>query len=256
MKIFKKAVLIIHGFAGGVYDEEALNHELGVIWNYDVFTFTLPGHEGIHVRDIKASEWIDKVDSEMAFLINHGYKDIYVIGHSMGGVLASYVASKYSEVKKLVLVAPAFRHYGFEDGTFSFVNSIVKGKKIIDQYGFKMVANRFLKLPSSYIFEFRKLVKDNEDTCKNVHIPTLILRGTIDEVVPEDSVELIYDQLDNPYKKVVHLENITHDVFRENLTYEAIDLIKQFLKNKKSIKKMPDIIHNEFIVEEKDSENE
>ena len=133
----------------------------------------------------------------MAFLINHGYKDIYVIGHSMGGVLASYVASKYSEVKKLVLVAPAFRHYGFEDGTFSFVNSIVKGKKIIDQYGFKMVANRFLKLPSSYIFEFRKLVKDNEDTCKNVHIPTLILRGTIDEVVPEDSVELIYDQLDN-----------------------------------------------------------
>ena len=33
-------------------------------------------------------------------IIKHGYKEIYVIGHSMGGVIAAYLASKYKEVKK------------------------------------------------------------------------------------------------------------------------------------------------------------
>ena len=242
MKKIRKAILIIHGFAGGVYDQEILNHELELIWNYDVYTFTLPGHEGITDRSIKYTEWVKKAESEMEFLINHGYKNIYVIGHSMGGVIAGYIASKYKEVKKLVLVAPAFRHYAYENGAFSIKNSIVKGGKILDQYGFKMVANRFLKLPTTYITEFRKLVKDNEKTCENIHIPTLILRGTIDEIVPEEAVNLIYEQLDNPYKKIIHLDGITHDVFREKYAQESCDLIKMFLKNKRSVKNMPDMI--------------
>ena len=242
MKLFRKAILIIHGFAGGVYDQEILNHELELVWNYDVFTFTLPGHEGITDRNIKYEEWISKAEFELNYLIDNGYKNIYLIGHSMGGVIAGYLASKYKEVKKLVLVAPAFRHYGFEDGTFSLKNAVVKGNKIIDQYGFKMVANRFLKLPTVYVTEFRKLVKANQDTCKNIHIPTLIFRGTEDEIVPEDSIELIYEQIDNPYKKVIHLEGITHDVFREELKFETIYYIKDFLKCKQSIKKMDEII--------------
>lgn len=255
MKLFRKAILIVHGFAGGVYDQERLNHELELKWNYDVFTFTLPGHEGVLDRDIKYTEWITKAESEVEYLINHGYQTIYVIGHSMGGVIASYLASKYPEIKKLVLVAPAFRYYAFEDGTFSIKNSLVKGKHILDQYGFKMVASRFFKLPTSYVVEFRKIAKENEETCKNVHIPTLIIRGTSDEIVPEDAINLIYEQLDNPYKKIVHLENITHDVFRESLTYEAINLIESFLRNKSSIQKMPDLIKN-VNNEEKDNEIE
>ena len=118
-----------------------------------------------------------------------------------------------------------------------------------------MVASRFLKLPTSYVVEFRKIAKENEETCKNVHIPTLIIRGTSDEIVPEDAINLIYEQLDNPYKKIVHLENITHDVFRESLTYEAINLIESFLRNKSSIQKMPDLIKN-VNNEEKDNEIE
>ena len=242
MKLFRKAILIIHGFAGGVYDQEILNHELELVWNYDVFTFTLPGHEDIKDKNIKYEEWVEKAEYELNYLLDNGYTNIYLVGHSMGGVIAGYLASKYKQVKKLVLVAPAFRHYGYEDGTFSLKNAVVKGNKIIDQYGFKLVANRFFKLPTAYITEFRKLVTSNQETCKDIHIPTLIFRGTEDEIVPEDSIELIYNQIDNKYKKVVHLEGITHDVFREELKKEACDLIKDFLKCKRSINKMPELI--------------
>ena len=43
--MFKKAVLIIHGFAGGTYDEENLANYLELDKNYKVFQFTLPGHD-------------------------------------------------------------------------------------------------------------------------------------------------------------------------------------------------------------------
>ena len=95
MKLFRKAILVIHGFAGGVYDQEYLTHRLELISNYDVYTFTLPGHDGDFKHKITYKDWIKKVDHEMEFLINNGYSTIYVIGHSMGGVLASYAASKY-----------------------------------------------------------------------------------------------------------------------------------------------------------------
>ena len=58
-------------------------------------------------------------------IIKHGYKEIYVIGHSMGGVIAAYLASKYKEVKKLVLAAPAFQYFKFEGNKINILESIV-----------------------------------------------------------------------------------------------------------------------------------
>ena len=58
----------------------------------------------------KIEELIKKSEEKVEWLINNGYSNIYVIGHSMGGVIASHLATKYRQIKKLVLAAPAF-HY-------------------------------------------------------------------------------------------------------------------------------------------------
>ena len=44
IKLFKKAILLILGFAGGSYDYNSLNNDLELYYSFDVFTFTLPGH--------------------------------------------------------------------------------------------------------------------------------------------------------------------------------------------------------------------
>ena len=41
----KKAILLIHGFAGGAYDYGNLPNDLEFGNNYKVFTYTLPGHD-------------------------------------------------------------------------------------------------------------------------------------------------------------------------------------------------------------------
>ena len=111
--LFRKAILIIHGFAGGTYDEEELANRLELNKFYDVYQYTLPGHSK-NLSKVKYQDWIKKSEDMMNFLIDNGYKSIYVIGHSMGGVIACYLASKYKEVRKLVLCAPAFQYLSIE----------------------------------------------------------------------------------------------------------------------------------------------
>src|SRR5574344_1302069 len=111
---FRKAVLIIHGFAGGPHDNESIQFYL-TMHGFDVFTFTLPGHDRILFNKVTKEDWIKSCEDHIELLIKNKYNSICVIGHSMGGVLASYLASKYSVVKKLVLVAPAFKYLTFEE---------------------------------------------------------------------------------------------------------------------------------------------
>ena len=112
--IFRRAILIVHGFAGGTYDQEGLANYLELNRNFDVYQYTLPGHQK-NLSEVKSNEWIKSSEDMIEWLISNGYRKIYLIGHSMGGVIATYLASKYKEVKKLVLAAPAFHYLEVKD---------------------------------------------------------------------------------------------------------------------------------------------
>ncbi|MDO5569766.1 MAG: alpha/beta fold hydrolase, partial [bacterium] len=96
--LFRKAILLIHGFAGGVWDYEPLSNELQLSLDFDVYSLTLPGHEKSRMINIKKEQWEEAVEQHIEMLIKRKYKKIYVIGHSMGGVLACHLAKKYPQV--------------------------------------------------------------------------------------------------------------------------------------------------------------
>ena len=155
--MLKKAVLIIHGFAGGTFDEEPLANHLELNYDFDVFTFTLPGHESVNRIKNKYNDWIEASEKQIEFLIEHDYKTIYVIGHSMGGVIATYLATKYQQIKKLVLVAPAFKY--FYDKDDKLLNVIKTGKLLLKDYGYETIAGRIVKASLSSVKEFMILFK-------------------------------------------------------------------------------------------------
>lgn len=230
MKLFRKAILFVHGFAGGVYDAEYLDHRLELIHNFDVYTFTLPAHDGEPEKKITYNDWIEKAESEVEFLINNGYKTIYVVGHSMGGVISTHLAGKYKEVKKLVLLAPAFSYLAYEDGKLKKIESIKKVPKLVEQYGIKRLMSRMTKLPINAASEFMKLVDKYRFCMKDVTIPTLIFQGKEDNVVPPDTPEFILKNLKSKDKQVIYLDGITHDILRENKKEEVTEEIIKFLK--------------------------
>lgn len=226
----KKAVLIIHGFAGGVYDEEILANKLELS-GYSVFTFTLPGHEKILFNKVKKEDWINKCTYEIETLLNNGFKDIYVIGHSMGGVLACYLASKYKEVKKLVLAAPAFKYLTFGEENFELLHALKNSPLLFKDYKKEEIISRLVQFPTSVIKEFTSLVELNQDTPSKISIPTLIIQGDNDKIVPITSSQYVYDKLSSKRKKLYIVEGVTHDMFRSDKVDEVIREVLKFLKS-------------------------
>ena len=227
--MFRKAILIIHGFAGGTYDQEDLANYLQLNRTFDVFQFTLPGHEK-NLSKVERKEWIESGKKQIEWLIENGYNRIYLIGHSMGGVIATYLASKYKQVKKLVLAAPAFQYLNVIKNDLNIQKSLKKAPKILKEYGSDEIIARFLKFDLSVLKEFMTLVQEYYEYPKYVNCPVLILQGKNDSLVPVSSSEYVYHNVKSRNKKLVLLEGVTHDIFRHTKKEEINKIVEKFLK--------------------------
>lgn len=227
--VFRKAILIVHGFAGGMYDEEKLARYLELNRNFDVYQFTLPGHIR---RDLtaKSSDWIKASEDMMEWLISKGYNKIYLIGHSMGGIIATYLASKYKQVKKLVLAAPAFHYLDVKDDSLNIKKSLKLIPDIIKTYGKDEIVSRMLKLNVGAIGEFMSIAKDYYKYPKYVTCPTLILQGNNDNLVPLTSSQYVYNNLATTKKDLIYIDDLTHDVFNSDKDEEVFRIVENFLR--------------------------
>lgn len=203
----KKAVLMIHGFVGSLYDNEYLMNYLEFDSHFDVFAKTLPGHhESTKYQKATFLDWIGFVSEAVEDLISRGYQDIYLIGHSMGGVLASYVASKYNQIKKIVFINAAFNYINLKQNKIDILTN-KDYKDYID------IFDKALHTSIPFFLEFVKLVKEYHQTLNSVYSDTLILQSTIDELVPIENGMVIYNRVKSKKKNLTYLENQRHIVF-------------------------------------------
>lgn len=228
----KKAILLIHGFAGGAYDYGNLPNDLEFVNNYKVFTYTLPGHDKAIINKVTKDDWIKMSEMQIEKIIKHGYKEIYVIGHSMGGVIAAYLASKYKEVKKLVLAAPAFQYLKFKNNKMDVIESIKIVPNLIKEYSSEEVISRIFKVPITTVKEFMALTHDHYNDIKSIKCPTLIIHGTKDEMVPDTSVNYVYDNIKSTSVTLVEISGLTHDLFINDRYADVKKLIFDFFKYK------------------------
>ena len=231
----RKAILFIHGFVGGTYDFGDLPNILESNKKFDVYTFTLPGHDLTIVKGRKYLDWINEAERQMQFLLNCGYKDIYVVGHSMGGVIASYIAGVYPQVKKLVLAAPAFGFFSFKNGSLDikgFNDTIKNLGTTLGENSREVVVSRIIKTPINTMLEFTKLVNEYHDSVKKVTCDTLIIHGLRDDVVPEDAIKYVHDNIASKTNILYNIKDVNHNCFREKRSILVYDIIINFLKKK------------------------
>ncbi len=236
----KKAVLFIHGFVGGIYDFGNFNNELELKRKFDVYVFTLPGHEKTIVANVTHDEWIKEAEKQIEILIKNNYKNIYVIGHSMGGVIAAHLASKYKEVKKLVLAAPAFRYVNFKDDKVDIkgISETMKSMpELFKQMKPSMFIERLAKTPIPTLIEFTKLVSSCHDDLDNITCPTLTIHGNKDTVVPQEGTDLVYNRVKSTTNILVNIDNVNHACFTGKRQEEVKSTITNFLLKKPKKKK-------------------
>ncbi|MDD4624430.1 MAG: alpha/beta fold hydrolase [Tenericutes bacterium] len=223
----KKAVLIIHGFRSNLSEIKYLADTIKLSTKFDVFTYTLPGHGNHLLKKVKYIDWIN-YSEEMLNTLKKGYDSIYIIGHSMGGVIATYLASKNKEVEKIVLVAPSFKYFEFYDNI-----NVVKEKlkdTIKDKKKYLELSNRVLNYPISNIIEFRKLIKKYYDSPLEVDCSVLIIHGTKDIVVPISSSEYVLNSVKSKNKHLKTVKDADHSILYDYKKEQTAKYISNYLR--------------------------
>jgi esterase/lipase len=160
----------------------------------------------------------------------------------MGGVIAAYLASHYTVVKKIVLAAPAFRYFHFKDGKLD-IKSLNKAfqsiPNIFKEFKAEQVMSKILKTPISTTIEFTKLVAYCQNCVNNITCDTLTIHGLNDNIVPSEGTEYVYNSIKSKTNILINVKDLNHDCFISPRSNEINQLVKNFLiktpKNKKEI---------------------
>lgn len=138
--------------------------------------------------------------------------EVYLLGHSMGGAIASELAKLYpNDIQKMCLWAPAFNL----PGAIEYLKGHVKEAPTYDHAGFE-ISNKFVEDIISR--DFYK----NLDTYKN---QLMIIHGTKDTTVPfaisEKYLKGFVNPIFKPIEKATHnYDTLSHIQEVMRLTYE------------------------------------
>lgn len=204
--------LCIHGFTGSPEEVAPLADYLRERTDWMIETPTLPGHGSeLQLKGITYDQWI--AAAEQAFLALHRRcRTVYVIGFSMGGVIAVYLAEKYP-VAKLVLLSAAFYYVNPRQLWRDIREMFANGWKGAREHPlFLRYRNKMMATPFSAVREFRKLVRDVRPRLPRVAAPALIVQGEKDGIVPLKSAYYLYEQIGSAEKKLLLLPNSFHHV--------------------------------------------
>lgn len=234
----KVCILIIHGFYGGLYEVEFSANYLKENTNWYVEDIVLPGHshkEDDPIYKTNYNMWIDFAKDKCEMLIEN-YDEVYVIGFSMGGVIASYLAALYNEVSKLVLLAPSFEYISLSQLQEDFRKIIFKDKIKEDEGLFNDLKFRTIlkEIKAKTLIDFTRLVGEYKKSIKYVNVPTLIYHGELDELVPLKGAEFAYNNCHSKQKLLRKLKGIKHRICmsaeKENVTKEIIEFFQDSKK--------------------------
>lgn len=99
-------------------------------------------------NDANYKDWVQRCEAKLSLAIKEN-PNVILIGFSMGGVIASYLASIY-KVQSLILCAPAFEYLDIKKVTGLFKNP-TKKRKVQAQSNTKPSRRLFLNIKNPFL---------------------------------------------------------------------------------------------------------
>ncbi len=231
-------VILIHGFTASPDYMKPLAlafEEIG----YKAICPELPGHgiEADNLKNMTEDIWYRFIEK---FFLNiyATHKNVFVIGHSLGGLLTLQLAENHSDKIKgiAVLGAPLHLHWSVEilikivrySPLRWIYTSHVKGKTLIaDPKKIENLASISV-MPVSAIHAISRLGKSVQKNLNHIKIPVLVIHGKNDLTAPPDNATLIHEGLSSSKKKLIFYKNSYHILTHDCDAHEIEEEIKTF----------------------------
>lgn len=210
-------IITIHGYG------RRRKHEFDnlALWGkkdgYEIIQFDM--YDLFNEEDHDWMCWVQRAKDQLDFYHQTG-RDIYVVGFSMGGVIAAYLAAMVP-VKKLVLLAPAFSYINVDMITDAITKSAISL--------WSNEKKEEIQIPRAFYGAFSELVKNLKKYIAKVTCPVLFLHGDEDEVISVKSSLNAYEKVPHEQKKLIILHEGHHRILMdEKVNWEAYQIIKLF----------------------------
>ena len=223
--------LLLHGFTGGAYEVNPLARFLREKTDWIVSVPVLPGHgRTLRLKDTNADEWLAYAEEELERLWLY-CDEVYVVGFSMGGLIASYLAIHYP-VSKLVLLSAAALYINTKQ-ILTDLNLMVKDgirRKLHENEWFGHYKYKLVKTPIKATWEFRKIARATIPLLSQINVPTFIAQGQMDGIVPPKAARFVYDRVGTYQKKLYLSKTSKHLICYASDCNDLFSEIAFFLK--------------------------
>ena len=215
----KDLVIFIHGFMGSPRQFSSLAqsvHSCG----FAVASLLLPGHGGA-MRDFSSAtmgQWLEHVISEVGRLSGR-YERIYLVGHSMGCLLAINAAVAYpTKVRGLLLIACPFRP------RITSLCSLTRQMLCRKSHPIKAAYLESSSIPVrpdialhsiKPTLELRRLMRITKDELSDVRVPVTAIYSARDEVVTISSLDVLKKGLIHTTTRSIVLTESRHAYYPE-----------------------------------------
>lgn len=224
------ACLVIHGYTGGPYEVDPLVRYLKENTDWHIEVPTLPGHgKKLALDNVSYRKWLETAEDKLKQLQGK-YEEIYVIGFSMGGMIASYLAARYP-TDKLVLLAPAGKYLSFRQMVKDLKDTVADGFKgrLRENKLYLHYKRKLGEVPFKANIEFLKLVRFTRRYLKELDLPVLIAQGQQDGMVPYKTVYYMDKEITSDQTEVVFFERSRHLICLGDDRDTLNNLVHEFL---------------------------
>lgn len=205
---YRGKFLLLHGLNDSPYLWRDVAEELASR-GYDVRAILLPGHGNTPQAQLSVSykDWISAAREHLD-LYSEPDKKLYLGGFSLGGVLATLLASECDDVDGLLLFSPAFRSQSHKllrwAGLYSIMKPWVFGGMIIEDNPVK-----YNSIPINSGSQYFKTTRTlNRRWPKNpLNIPVLVVTSINDSVVDIGATEKKYARGFSSTKHMIVYDN-------------------------------------------------
>lgn len=230
----KHGVLLIHGFTGSPSEMVLLGNRL-YHEGYTVICPRLPGH-GTTVEDMantNSKQWLTAVQ-DAYHLLRGICQEIYVIGLSMGGILALNLGLTMPIQKSVIMSAPIFlaneRSLRFLPSREKSVGRYQrKNRRHIPELA-KRYNISYSEMPLICIHELLNLIQETKKKLPEYKIPALIVQSQNDHTVNPKSGRYIFEHISSPKKEYYLLNYSGHIVTLDTEKDRLFDKIIDFLR--------------------------
>lgn len=166
---------------------------------------------GDSITQYSISQYLEDIRSIIDFAFEEeSHRDVFVMGHSIGGMLSILYTARDSLVTKVVSIMSPYtyvrpnredeRGEGSEWAKTGFHRS---KRDVPDSDEIKE-----FDTPYSFVVDSRKY--NAADEVSKLHMPLLLIAGENDDHVPLECMKIIYDRANEP-KKLVIMKGMDHD---------------------------------------------